>query len=351
MEIAGPKASTAPAEEIAPVLPARRRRIVRAFRKWLNRAAADFWMNFFFWHARRQPWFAEWSKPFWLWFAWRFSDHLYGGLMANAGRILGPSSTREQQEDLAWRTMSSFYDFVADVGHAMGLSRQQLLNRIDSVQGKENYLSARESKKGAIIVTAHMGSFEVGVASLLDQEKKIHVLFHPDQRNLFEDIRSTLRKKLGVVEVPIDQGWTVWMRLRDALAANEAVLIQGDRILPGQKGQAVPFFGGHTLLPTGPVKLAMATGAPIIPVFSIRTRRGKVRIFIEPAIWVEPDAPMPALLKLGQIIEKYIRCFPDQWLANQPAWIEDAGKPMLPPPIVVKMRRVKAMLSTARPSA
>ncbi|HEX5245482.1 MAG TPA: hypothetical protein VFW23_19640, partial [Tepidisphaeraceae bacterium] len=87
-----------------------------------------------------------------------------------------------------------------------------------------------------------------------------------------------------------------------------------------------------------------ATGAPIIPVFSIRTRRGKVRIFIEPAIWVQPDAPMHALLKLGQIIEKYIRCFPDQWLSNQPAWVEDAGKPMLPPPIVVKMRRIKAFL-------
>src|SRR6185437_3535724 len=165
MEIAGPKASIAPTEKSSPPLPRRRRGIIRAFRKWLNRAAADFWMNFFFWHARRQPWFAESSKPFWLWFAWRFSDHLYGGLMANAARILGPSATREQQEDLAWRTMSSFYDFVRDVGHAMGLSRQQLLNRIDSVQGKENYLSARESKKGAIIVTAHMGSFEVGFAA------------------------------------------------------------------------------------------------------------------------------------------------------------------------------------------
>src|SRR5205823_2538777 len=94
------------------------RRSRRALARWINRAAADFWMNFFFWHARRQPWFAQWSKPFWLWSAWRFSDHLYGGLMANAAHLLGASSTSAQREDLAWRTMSNFYDFVRDVGFA-----------------------------------------------------------------------------------------------------------------------------------------------------------------------------------------------------------------------------------------
>jgi hypothetical protein len=92
LELAAPIAAKqadpkpAPARGIA-------RRSRRAAADWINRAAADFWMNFFFWHARRQPWFAEWSKPFWLWFAWRFSDHLYGGLMANAAHLLGASST------------------------------------------------------------------------------------------------------------------------------------------------------------------------------------------------------------------------------------------------------------------
>ena len=303
-------------------------------------------MNFFFWHARRQPWFAQWSKPFWLWFAWRFSDHLYGGLMANAAHILGAEATFAQREDLAWRTMSNFYDFVRDVGFALGLSRQQLLERIDSVTGEENYRAARESKTGVIIVTAHMGSFEVGAAALLTQEKKIHVLFRPDQRNLFEQIRSTLRKKLGVVEVPVDEGWTVWMRLRDALANDEAVLIQGDRVLPGQRGQPMPFFDGHTLLPTGPVKLALATGAPIIPVFTVRTRKGKVRLFIEQAIRVGAgnDDAESAMRKIAEVMESYVRRFPDQWLANQPAWLEDAGKPRLRPPIVVKRRRIKSRL-------
>ena len=39
--------------------------------------------------------------------------------------------------------------------------------------------------------------------------------------------------------------------------------MQADRVMPGQKGQAVPFFSGHTLLPTGPIKLAIANHVTI----------------------------------------------------------------------------------------
>ena len=249
-------------------------------RKWANKASADFWLSFFFWHARRQPWFAQGTKPFFLYFVWRYSEHLYGGTMANARRILGESSTFAQREDLAWRIISNFYDFVCDVGLGLGQSRQQMLERIDHVEGREQFDAIRTSGitagKGAIVVTAHMGSFEVGAAALMQREKRLHVLFRRDSLDLFEQIRSTLRKKIGVIEVPVDEGWTVWMRLRDALQKDEVVLIQGDRVMPGQKGRAVRFFDGHILLPTGPVRLALVSGSPLIPVFSVRTPQGKI---------------------------------------------------------------------------
>ena len=40
--------------------------------------------------------------------------------------------------------------------------------------------------------------------------------------------------------------------------------------------EAVPFLGGHLMLPTGPMKLSQATGAPIVPIFSIRRPGGKL---------------------------------------------------------------------------
>ena len=87
-------------------------------------------------------------------------------------------------------------------------------------------------------------------------------VFKRDVRSSFEQIRKSLRQRLGVLEAAIDDGWTIWMRLRDALTSNHVVNLQGDRVMPGQKGQAVPFCHGHLLLPTGPIKLALASGAP-----------------------------------------------------------------------------------------
>ncbi len=315
------------------------RKAMSAALKWANKASSDFWLSFFFWHAHRQPWFARGTKPFFQYFVWRYSEHLYGGTMANARHILGESSTHAEREKLARQIIDNFYDFVCDVGLALGQSRQQMVDRIDTVERRELFDAIRTTGatagKGAIVVTAHMGSFEVGAAALMQREKRLHVLFRRDALDMFEQIRSTLRKKVGVTEVPLDEGWTIWMRLRDALSRDEVVLIQGDRVMPGQKGQAVRFFDGHILLPTGPVRLALVSGSPIIPVFSVRMPNGKIRLFVEDAILVG-DVPGgvstdDAMEKLGAVLEKYVRTYPEQWLENHPVWIEDAGMTMPQP--------------------
>ena len=253
-----------------------------SIKRAINKASADFWLSFFFWHARRQPWFARGTKPFFLYFVWNYSEHLYGGTMANAARILGPASTFAEREALA-RIIGNFYDFVCDVGLCLGQTRRQMVERVDRVEGRERFDAIRTTGhtagKGVIVATAHMGSFEIGAAALMEREKRLHVLFRRDALDLFEQIRSTLRKTIGVIEVPVDEGWTVWMRLRDALARDEVVLIQGDRVMPGQKGQPVKFFDGHILMPTGPVRLAMVTGSPIIPVFSVHAGRENPAVY------------------------------------------------------------------------
>jgi lauroyl/myristoyl acyltransferase len=155
-------------------------------------------------------------------------------------------------------------------------------------------------------------------------------VFKRDAVDRFEQLRAELRRRLGVLEAPLEEGWGMWMRLRDALAADEVVLLQGDRVMPGQQGQRVRFMDGHILLPAGPVKLAQASGAPLVPIFSVRQRRGKIRLFVEEPIIVPPDAPPgegphPALARLAAVLERYVRAYPHQWLMVRPVWCEDCG--------------------------
>ena len=210
------------------------------------------------------------------------------------------------------------------------MSRAEMMGMVESVEGDARYEEVRAAGRGAIVVTAHMGSFEAGMAALMEHERRpIHVVFKRDERGRFERVRRSLREKLGIHEAAVDDGWTIWMRLRDALAADHVVTMQGDRVMPGQKGQAVRFLHGHLLLPTGPIKLAIASGAPLVPIFSIRAPDGRIRIYIEEAIYVDPaaehvDGMHPALLEFAAVLERYVKAYPEQWLLLQPAFVEDS---------------------------
>jgi KDO2-lipid IV(A) lauroyltransferase len=245
------------------------------------------------------------------------------GTLANAARILGPDSTLSERRALARRVVEHFILFCHDVGRSMRMSPDELYGRIEQIDGHDHYDAARKLRRGAIVVTAHMGSFEVGMAALRRQDARVHVVFRRDLFGRFERMRSALREKLGVIEAPVDDGWTVWMRLRDALLNDEVVVLQGDRVMPGQKGRAVDVLGAEMLLPTGPAKLALASGAPIVPVFCVRTESGKVRLCVEPAIHVrDPNDVDRAMEQLAAVIGKYIRAHGEQWLMLQPAWNE-----------------------------
>ena len=296
-----------------------------ALRKRLARHAAHFWLSALFWNARRNPHFTRAVKWLFVEAAWTFSPFLRENTLCNARRILGKSAAASDRESLARAVIGNFYDFVCDVGRCAGMTRRQLVARIDRVHGDEVYRAARAEHKGAIVVTAHMGSFEIGIAPLLDRERRVHVLFRRDASGLFERTRAALRKRLGVIEACVDDGLAVWLRLREALADDDVVLIQGDRVMPGQKGCRVPFLDGHVLLPAGPVKLALATGAPIIPIFSVRQGDGRTRLFVETPIHVSDEGKSAAAtLKLAGVIADYVRRFPDQWLMVHRAWCEDS---------------------------
>ena len=147
----------------------------------------------------------------------------------------------------------------------------------------------------------------------------MHVVFKRDLFDRFERIRSGVRELLGVVEAPIDDGLHTLMCLRDALLANEVVVMQADRAMPGQRGQVVPFLHGRMRLPVGPVKLAQLTGSPIIPVFLVRGERGGFRVHITEPISVDPDAELvdgvdPALRQIAQAIQFFVAKYPEQWL-------------------------------------
>ena len=286
------------------------------------------WLALLFWLVAHVPWIAGALKPFIVRITWAASSHIRRVTDANARHLLGPTSSPGARRALGRAVLNNCIEAVIEFGRNRTLSPAQILSSLESVSGREQYVQARQRGRGAILVTAHLGSFETAMAMLKQYEPRVHVVFRRDRFSLFERLRAQQHARLGVLDAPVNDGLQVWFALREALRADEVVLMQGDRVLDGQPGVEVPFMGGRMRVPSGPVKLARLTNSPLIPTFCIRTNKNQIRIALEAPIWPD-ERPMrgeridPALLQLISVIERYVRAFPDQWLCLHPAWCDD----------------------------
>jgi len=288
-------------------------------------AVADRALRLLFWLNRRAPSVPRVIKRPALGLAWMASGALRRGPLINAARILGPASSAADRTALARRTVASFYDFVCEVGAHQHHTLAQLAARVAVTCGADAYRAARERGTGAVLVTAHFGNFEVGLAEVRKIEDRVHVVFRRDAMGAFEDARSTLHRNLGIHETPIDDGLASWLDLRDALQADGVVLLQGDRAEPGQRYLDAPFFGAHLRVPVGPAKLALMTGAPLVPVFAVRDPDGLVQIVLgEPITVPDAHAVEPATRAVVRALEGIVRQHPEQWHVLWPACLEDA---------------------------
>jgi len=278
--------------------------------------AESFWLWLLFACAARHPWILWLMRPIVKAGVPLVAPHVRRAVQQNGRRLLGPDANLK-----AANTVAAFYDFIIDLTAAREATPESLRRRIASVSGREEYVALRERGGGVVIVTAHMGSFEVGLSGLTEVEEEIHVVFKRDANDHFEDLRQSVRRVLGVHEAAIDDGWPTLVKLRDRLEAGAAVVMQADRAMPGQKSQIVPFGHGQLRLPLGPLRLAQMTGSPIVPVFTIRQPDGRFRVLLEPPI--DPQAD-DAMEQLASVLARVIAAHAEQWLVLEPAFVEDA---------------------------
>jgi phosphatidylinositol dimannoside acyltransferase len=276
-----------------------------------------------FWFAANASWVLVLCRPAAITLTRLCSPSVRRGTRLNATRIFDrPTSARDHRR-FCHAVVGSFYDFVVEVGRCGKRSVDQLRNHVAEIDGHDRYVACRQSKRGAVLVTAHMGSFEAGLSALRDVEPNIHVVFKRDSFDGFEKIRSRMRAAMGVHEAPIDDGWPALVALRDALRDDHVVVMQADRAIPGQRFANVPFLRGHLRLPLGPIKLAQLTESPIVPVFTTRNPDGRFCVHLEAPIYVNPDDPDAALMQMAAAIESYVSRYPEQWLVLSPAFTED----------------------------
>lgn len=240
---------------------------------------------------------------------------------SNAARVLGHPQGSPEVRALARRMFRSYGHYYVDFfGLTGGLWRR--VRDMVRIEGMDHLKGALERGRGAIFVTAHIGSWDMGGAALAQDEglPAMSAIVEPVKDGSSDDAVTSMREGRGINVIPLGKPMRVWRALR----RNEIVFIVGERNV-GADGVDVDFFGEKATLPRGAAWLALKSGAPIVPGFCIRQPDGSYVGHIESPIFPEDTEDFEAAVRactqrIAEVFERYISQYPDQWCMLQPVW-------------------------------
>lgn len=230
-----------------------------------------------------------------------------------------PDWTPAQVRATARRVFRNFGVGLAEFFKAPSLTREQIEQRL-TVVGLEHLDAAFREGKGVLLITGHFGNWELMARYLCMRGYPIAVIARDADDKGTTELITTLRERSGYKVFPRGSAARAVLK---ALRANEAV-----GILPDQNAGDVfvEFFGQKAGSVAGPAVFHLRTGAPLVPLFNVRLPGDFHRVEILPPMRFEPTGDAQAdyqrvMQALHDVLESYVRRYPDQWL-----WLHDRWK-------------------------
>lgn len=236
-------------------------------------------------------------------------------LEQNLGVILGYDSSpgyRKEVRKLAIATTLNFGRAVVDAFVIPYLNHKHIGV---TFSGMDYLESAVRAGKGVILVTAHLGTWELGGAILAERGYKFTTVAGTQFTNRLSPHIKAIKRSKGINVVD----HTSVLRIYRELKKGGIVIlhIDGDRYLGGIR---VNFFGRQTMMPRGPAALALRTGSRVLCGFAIRHSRRQIEIRITREISTQSKDEAELTQNIIDIVQSHIEKYKDQWCMFRPVW-------------------------------
>lgn len=227
-----------------------------------------------------------------------------------------------------WRTVwALFYNFsrfmvsYCDLAQVTATTLQARLTSEGG--GLERLREALQAGRGLIVLTAHLGNWEVGTRLLELAGAPVNVVMQIERSNSAERWLMRARQQSRVRVLGTGQAPESVLALRAALARNEILAMQGDRA--AGRSIVLELFGAPFAFPLGPFLLAYGCDTPLLPAFVIQDGWWRWRSEIGSPIRFPRTGSREADLAAGaaqyaRALERVVREHPDQWFNFFELW-------------------------------
>lgn len=245
-------------------------------------------------------------------------------LRRNLARVLGVPAA-DVPDELIRDSLRSYARYWREAFRLPSMDQQELGRRLDSqVHGQEHLNKAMADGKGAVLALPHSGNWDMaGVWGVQRWGRLTTVAERLKPESLYQRFVE-YRESLGFEIFPLSGGERPpFEQLAARLRENGLVCLLGERDL-AKHGVPVTFFGEPTRMPAGPAKLAIDTGAALLP----------VHCYFEGDGWgFQIDPPVDtaggvaaATQALADRFAVNIADHPADWHMLQPLWLADLSE-------------------------
>lgn len=265
-------------------------------------------------------WLGSWIGI--LWFdILRFRRRIVLGNLELAFPESSPAWRRGIGRESLRRAGANFFEFFT-----LPVMDEEWIRENAVIEGWENVEEARRENKGVLLLSLHMGAYDLAASLIVQKGLEVHLISKFFRTQWFNDLWFSIRGAKGVRFID-PHGPTTAFDILKALKKKAGVIFVIDQYMGRPFGIRTKFFGVETGTAYGLALFRLKTGAPVIPVYSREGEDGKLHLVFESKVDLsaiddtDKDAAVLAMTQtFNDVIEAIVRRHPEEWLWVHRRW-------------------------------
>ena len=237
-------------------------------------------------------------------------------------QFVHPEWSQDRIQKLSKRVFENLGVTLLEICQMTSFSREDILRKV-RIRGKDNLLNAIKNPKGVILISAHIGNWEMAHQSISCYLQKSLVLVARElQSKAFDQWILKLRARFGNTIIYKEGALPDMTR---TLRQGKVLGLLIDQETKRSEGVDVTFFDRTVSATPSAALLAIRCKSPVLPVFCIREADSRLTLVVDPPLTMKRTGGLRADLKtntqiMTSAIERAVRAYPEQWFWFHKRW-------------------------------
>ncbi len=192
------------------------------------------------------------------------------------------------------------------------------------VEGYEHFLHLAEQPDGFVMLSAHVGNYEIAGYTLVAKKKPINALVYFGEKQTVMQNREMMFASTNIRMISVKSDMSHLFEIDHILQNGETLSMPADRILGSPKAIEAEFLGAKARFPQGPFSVTAMRGLDVLAVNVMKTSWKHYRVYVTPLVYDKgaPRKAQTAELSRAYVgeLERIVRLYPEQWYNYYAFW-------------------------------